>query len=139
MSDSFFDSNVILYGYDNTDERKRQLSRQLIRSSLEERSGEISFQVVQEVLNTLNRKLNTQIRPASMRRVLEDVLLPLWTVMPSQALYLEALNVHERYGYAFYDSLIIAAALEADADFLYSEDMQHGHQIEQTTIINPFL
>ena len=44
-----------------------------------------------------------------------------------------------RHGLRIYDSLIIAAALEAGCDTLYSEDMQHGQVIEGIRIENPFL
>lgn len=51
-----------------------------------------------------------------------------------------ALKVFEKYGYSIFDSLIIAAALEARCHTLYSEDMQHGQLIEGTLkITNPFL
>jgi predicted nucleic acid-binding protein len=50
-----------------------------------------------------------------------------------------ALNITERYGYSWYDSLIIAAALDAGCDTLYTEDLQHGQVIEnRLTINNPF-
>ncbi len=43
------------------------------------------------------------------------------------------------HGFPIYDALIVAAALEARCDTLYSEDMQHGRQIGGLTIVNPFL
>nr|WP_249809695.1 PIN domain-containing protein [Bradyrhizobium sp. 139] len=49
-----------------------------------------------------------------------------------------ALAVARNHGFAFYDALIVAAAVEAGCDILYSEDMQHGRSIEGLTIINPF-
>jgi len=49
------------------------------------------------------------------------------------------LDIKGRYRFSFYDSLIIAAALEANCQTLYSEDMQHGQIIETLTIQNPFL
>jgi predicted nucleic acid-binding protein len=58
--------------------------------------------------------------------------------MPSTALYIRAVEVRTRYRYSFYDSLIIAAALEAGCTRLYSEDLQHGQRIERLTIVNPF-
>jgi len=59
--------------------------------------------------------------------------------MPSEALYRRALEIKPRYGYSFYDSLIIAAALTAGCRRVYSEDLQHGQRIGQLTIVNPFL
>lgn len=51
---------------------------------------------------------------------------------------LKAINIKRRYRYSFWDSLIIASALENHCTLLYSEDMQHGQAIEGTlTIRNP--
>jgi predicted nucleic acid-binding protein len=41
--------------------------------------------------------------------------------------------VSRRYGYQHYDSMIIAAALQAGCERLYSEDMQHRQTIDKTT------
>jgi predicted nucleic acid-binding protein len=50
------------------------------------------------------------------------------------------LTLSERYGFSHYDSLIVAAALEAGCTDLYSEDMQNGQEIgNRLRIINPFL
>ena len=61
---------------------------------------------------------------------------------PSLALYNSAKRhtvSKQLYGFSFYDSLIVAAALEAGCSRLYTEDMQHGQQIHSLTIQNPFL
>ena len=50
-----------------------------------------------------------------------------------------ALDIQERYGFSWYDSLIVATALEAGCDTLYSEDMQNSQVIEgRLRIVNPF-
>ena len=48
------------------------------------------------------------------------------------------MHIAERYGYSIFDSLIIAAALDAGARTLYSEDMRDGQAIDGLTIRNPF-
>lgn len=49
------------------------------------------------------------------------------------------LALKKRYGYSYWDSLILASALESECSVVYSEDMQDGQSIEQTlTIKNPF-
>ena len=58
---------------------------------------------------------------------------------PSLSLYRRALDLQTRYRYGFYDSLVIAAALDAGCTRLYSEDLQDGQRIEGLTIKNPFL
>ena len=53
---------------------------------------------------------------------------------------LKATDIAERYRYSFYDSQIIAAAMESDCTILYSEDMQNGHLIDgKIRIVNPFV
>ena len=42
------------------------------------------------------------------------------------------------HNFAFYDALIVAAALEAGCDTLYSEDMQHGRVVAGLKIVDPF-
>ncbi len=71
-------------------------------------------------------------------RFFEQILLPLWQVMPSATLYRRGLGIQGRYGFSFYDALIVTAALESGYIRLYSEDLQHGQRIESLTIENPF-
>ena len=81
---------------------------------------------------------NVFIYLVSTRDFLRNVLAPLWRVQPSAALYTRTLDVQQRYRFSFYDSLIVAAALEAGCARLLSEDLQHGQLIEGLTIENPF-
>jgi len=135
MSD-FLDANVILYLF-SRDGRKRGIAENIVDTALHS-DASISFQVVQEVLNVMTRRAGDSMYPDDPHESLEDVLVPLWSVMPSQRLYERALAVQSRYRYSFYDSLIIAAALEAGCSRLYSEDLQNGQRIEGLTITNPF-
>jgi predicted nucleic acid-binding protein len=57
----------------------------------------------------------------------------------SESTIIGACNLADQYGFSFYDSLIIAAALECDCNMLYSEDLHDGQLIEgKLTIKNPF-
>ncbi len=48
-------------------------------------------------------------------------------------------DLRSRYPFSFWDGLIVASALSADAEVLYSEDMQNGLLIENSLkIVNPF-
>lgn len=139
MSGEFIDTNVFIYLFDETDERKRNIAEQLIQSALETRSACISHQVVQETLNVVTRKLPFPMSTENAQRFLEQILIPLWRIMPSPALYRRGLDLQSRYGFSFYDALIIAAALEFGCTRLYTEDLQHGQQIEGLLIENPFV
>jgi len=50
-----------------------------------------------------------------------------------------ALDIAERYGYSFYDSMILAAAINAGCSLVYTEDLQSGQHIKDSLlIVNPF-
>lgn len=137
MSADFIDSNVLVYLFDETDSRKYAVAERLVRDGLDGKAA-ISYQVVQETLNVLTRKLPNAATPEHARAFLAGVLEPLWRVMPSPGLFRRGLEISERYGYSFYNSMIIAAALQAGSSRLYSEDLQHTQRIEGLTILNPF-
>jgi predicted nucleic acid-binding protein len=138
MSGEFIDSNVFVYLFDETDERKRGVAEGIVGSALRTGGASISFQVVQETLNVVTRKLPAPMTAEDAKRFMERVLAPLWRVSPSSALYRRGLDLQARYRYGFYDSLIVAAALDAGCARLYSEDLQDGQRIEGLAIENPF-
>lgn len=135
-ADSFLDTNVFIYMFDSTTPEKRNSADRLVRQCIEDGSGCISYQVVQETLNVFTRKLGGS--PKQARRLLDDLLMPLWRVNPTGALYHRSLDLQARYRFSYYDSLIVAAALDAGCRTLFSEDLQHGQDIEELTIVDPF-
>lgn len=139
MSGSFFDSNILVYLFDDVDHDKRLRAGQMVEEALVAGGGVISHQVVQETLNVILRKLATPATVPDGQHFLETVLLPLWQIMPNVNLYRRGMDIQGRYQYSFYDSLIIAAALEAGCTRLLTEDLQHGQRIERLTIENPFI
>ena len=140
MSAQFFvDTNLFIYQLEALDEGKFETADRIIRRGIEDKNACISFQVVQECLNTALRKAEVPLTTDQMRSYMEAVLKPLYRVPATIALYHRALDVQARYRYGFYDSLIVAAALDAGCTRLYSEDLQDGQQIESLTIENPFV
>lgn len=138
MSDNFLDTNVFIYQLESIDARKQGIADAIIRDGVATRSACISYQVVQECLNTVLRKAELPLDSARARAYLDHVLAPLMRISASIGLYHRALEIQTRYRYGFHDALIIAAALEAACTRLYSEDLQHGQRIERLVIENPF-
>lgn len=134
----FIDTNLFIYQLEALDERKSAAADHIIHEGIETRNACISFQVVQECLNTAIRKAEIPLSMDEARHYLDTVLAPLFRVPASLSLYTRALDVQARYRYGFYDSLIVAAALGAGCTRLYSEDLQDGQKIEGLTIENPF-
>ena len=76
---------------------------------------------------------------AEAEQYLATVFGPLMSIHSSQVLYGEALRLSRGHGLSWYDSLIVAAALEGQCRVLYSEDLQHRRQFGDLQIQNPFL
>ncbi len=108
MSVDFIDTNVFVYLFDRTDAHKRGRAERLSRQALETGNAAISYQVVQETFNVITGKLKPPASAEDAHRLMNAVLAPLWRVMPSQRLYQSALEIKTRYGFSFYDALIIA-------------------------------
>jgi predicted nucleic acid-binding protein len=127
----FFDTNLIIYAF-REDDPRCEVARVLLATG-----GVISVQVLNELVAVLRRKLNFSWDDVLAAVEAVRTLCP--TIVPiTAATHEAALKIAVRYGYQIYDSLIIAAAVEAKSKTLYSEDMNDGQDIEGTTISNPF-
>ena len=140
MSAKFFlDTNILVYTFDEENPGKRDRARALVAEALAESSGAISYQVIQEFLNAALRKFSKPLTAGDAERYLTVVLEPLCAVFAGVELYHQAIDISERWKYSFYDSLVIASALQAGCTVLYSEDLQHGQKIGDLRILNPFV
>jgi predicted nucleic acid-binding protein len=140
MSDRYFlDTNIFVYSLDPVDPRKARIAEDLVTRGVGSRLGVISYQVVQEFMNVSLRQFQVTMTATELELYFFKVLLPMMTIPSSSGLFLEALRLKTTDQIAWYDSLIIAAALQGDCEVLYSEDMQHGRRFGDLVIQNPFL
>ena len=130
MPGSFFDTNVLIY-IASGDVAKADRAEALIAGG-----GAISVQVLNEAASIARRKMRLSWAETD---ALLNGFCGLLTIHPL------TLETHEtgrrlapRYGFSLYDAMIVAAALSAGCATLWSEDMQHGHEVEGLRIINPF-
>jgi predicted nucleic acid-binding protein len=140
MSDRFFlDTNVFVYRFDEGAPEKKRRSAVLIRHALATNEGVISFQVVQEFLSLAFRRLDPPMSSTEAEQFLAMTLGPLLAIQSSHVLYWQALHLSRRFSLSWYDSLIVAAALEANCRILYTEDLQHNQKFDNLRVQNPFL
>lgn len=140
MSDSvFFDSNSLIYRFSPLEALKQNRATTILREAVLRQNGVISYQVVQEVLNVGLKSAKPLITLPEANLLFESFSLDFQIVPWSLLLVSQALKIKERYRFQWYDCLIVAAALEARCDVLYTEDLQHQQRIEGLTVVNPFL
>jgi predicted nucleic acid-binding protein len=139
MSGRFFlDTNIFVYTFDAKAPAKAKKAAQMIRRAADTGEGIVSNQVVQEFFNVALRRFAQPMSVAEAEQYLITVFRPLLAVHSSPAIYVEALRIAAKHNFAWYDSLIVAAALEGQCETLYSEDFQHGRDIEGLRVENPF-
>jgi predicted nucleic acid-binding protein len=140
MSDRFFlDTNIFVYSFDRSAALKARKAAQLIRKALTTQKGITSYQVVQEFFNVALKRFSQPMKATDAEQYLGTVFRPLLSVHSSQALYAEALRLQAKSELSWYDSLIVSAAIQAQCDFLFTEDIQHGQRFGNLKVANPFL
>lgn len=134
----FIDTNIIVYAFDRRDRYKWETANRMMGEALETHKGIVSFQVIQEFANVSLQKFRQPLKPRDCKIFISNFLAPLCQIYPSPDLYNEAVNLFAETGLGFYDSLIVAAAVRADCQVLYSEDLTDGQIIRSVKIVNPF-
>lgn len=132
MAGDFLDSNVLIYAF--TADLRAARAQVLLQ-----RRCTISVQGLNEFANIARRKLGRSWSEIRLDLAAIRVLCPI-VIAIDTGLHETALGLSERYNFAFYDGLMVAAALRAGSDTLWSEDMQHGMRVDGGLLIaNPFL
>ncbi|NYZ13279.1 PIN domain-containing protein [Azospirillum sp. RWY-5-1] len=131
MPGSFLDTNILVY-LASGDPEKADRAEHIVNQG-----GTISVQVLNELANVARRKMRLSWQDTG---TLLSLIRALLTVHPlTLATHELGLALAERYGLSIYDAMIVAAALQAECDTLWSEDMQHGLEIDGgLRIVNPF-
>ncbi len=132
----FIDTNIFVYAKVNIDDEDKHLSA---KEFLAATSAEIitSTQVLGEFYNVLSRyRIDDEFIQTSVMDLLKYSKVKIITLNTIKLCW----NIRKKFKYQYYDSLIIASALENNCSTLYTEDMQHGQIIEEKLkLINPFL
>jgi predicted nucleic acid-binding protein len=131
MPASFFDTNVLVY-LASSDAAKADRAEATIAAG-----GAISVQVLNELANVARRKMRMSWTDT---HAFLDMLRSLLTVHPlTLETHETGLALAERYSLSTYDAMIVASAILAGCDTLWSEDMQHGFVLKEgLRIVNPF-
>lgn len=133
----FLDTNILVYLFDTDSPAKQRTVRELL--SREALAGKVmlSTQVLQEFYVTVTRKLATPVEPEAAYRAVQD-FTAFSIVKLDSSLILAAIVRSQTAQFSFWDALIVEAAIEGGAKYLYSEDFQDGQIVDGAHITNPF-
>ncbi len=131
-SGRFLDTNVLVYAQVNGDYRTA-IARQILYEG-----GVVGVQVLNEFASVARAKLG--LNWSQVQEAIDDIVILCPAPRPlSFSAHRRALGLSNRFGFSIWDSLIVAAALDAGCSTLLTEAMQHGQVIEGLRIENPFL
>jgi predicted nucleic acid-binding protein len=131
MPGRFFDTNVLIH-VASADVAKADRAEKLLREG-----GTISVQVLNEATNVARRKM--AMSWAETGAFLSTIRALLSVVPVTIEVHETALALAERHGFSIFDAMIVAAAVHAECDTLWSEDMQNGMVVEgRLRIVDPF-
>jgi len=129
----FIDTNILIYFATDTGAKRDIINEKLGACEF----NFISIQVLNEFNNTCFRK--GLLPPDGIEFSVKEYADMFNVAVLNVETVINALKIKQIYQYSYYDSLIIATALQNDCNILYSEDMHNSQKIEnKLTIINPF-
>ncbi|MBK9166501.1 MAG: PIN domain-containing protein [Bryobacterales bacterium] len=135
MSVEFVDTNILVYAHDAADPGRHETAVALVSRLEEHGSGALSTQVLCEFYSAATRKLGFSAHEAEA--VIAD--FGFWMIQrPTHGDLLHACELRREIKLSWWDALILASALSIGANVLWSEDFQHGRQIDSLVIRNPF-
>ena len=124
----FLDTNILVYAHDISAGEKHDVSKEKISGLWESGLGVLSTQVLQEFYVVVTSKLPKTIPCDVAKNIVADLLK--WEVVVNDGeSIMRAIDIERRYGYSFWDSMIIGAALDGQADVLFTEDLKHGQTL----------
>jgi predicted nucleic acid-binding protein len=133
----FVDTNVFVYAYSDDDIQKHNTAKKLLQNDLSENIIVVSVQILNEFYSVMSKsKLSHKEITLYVREIAKQTFVKSITIETVEL----CLRIREKYQFSWWDSLVLASALEQECSVLDSEDLQHGQVIENSLeIINPFV
>jgi predicted nucleic acid-binding protein len=130
---AFIDTNIWLYALLDTGEADKSSRARKILSQTE---PILSVQVINEICVNLIKKAG--FTEEQISQLVEALYEKYPIIEMDESILLDASQLRQEYALSFWDSMVVACALAADAEILFSEDMQNGLVIRGTLEIkNP--
>ncbi|MDR2542319.1 MAG: PIN domain-containing protein [Treponema sp.] len=127
----FIDTNILIYLYSEDEAEKQDISKKVF----DKYACVISTQVLNEFCNVCIGKLNQSVE--DVESAIDEIIKQCTVSLLEKHNIKQALQIHKRYGYKYFDSLIIASAISSDCKYLITEDLADGQILDdKLKIIN---
>ena len=130
----FIDSNTFLYTFDLAETTKQKIAQDWLVTLAERDLGVTNLQVLNEIASVATRK-SSRFADLFFRI---DSFAQFGTTPTNFDTSLAARRICASINYSWWDSLLLASALELGCTHFLSEDLQDGQMVEGLTIVDPF-
>ncbi|MBI5212566.1 MAG: PIN domain-containing protein [Nitrospirae bacterium] len=136
----FLDTNVIVYLFDKSEDKKHKTAKELFNKCVLERELFISAQVINEFVVIASQKIKNPLSLEEIKKRIAFLSDAAIVVNISLATCNSAINLKSQHKISYWDALIAASALENKCAVLYTEDLHNGLVInDKLSVSNPFL
>jgi len=133
----FVDTNLLVYSRDVSEGTKMRSGQAWLERLWDAQSGRISTQVLSEYFVTVTRKLSPGLTEGEAWSDIEALMI--WRPISIDNVLLRSTrHIQQRFGFSWWDSMIVAAAQASGCTYLLTEDLQDGQSLEGLTIVDPF-
>jgi predicted nucleic acid-binding protein len=134
----FVDSNVLVYARDLSERDKQQRASHWIEALAIAGAGRLSYQVLVEAYSALTRRGKPHMDLSDARIYISNY--GYWHPLHVDLTVVgRAWQIQDRFGFSWWDCLIVAAAQISECAYLLTEDLQHGQDLEGVKVVDPFL
>ncbi|MBC8417980.1 MAG: PIN domain-containing protein [Desulfobacterales bacterium] len=134
---TFFDTNILVYGFDNSNQEKYEVASGFIIQAYQKGVGVLSTQVLKEFYVTVTQKIPQKMDMDDAEQAIRD--FSMWTVVETNVdLILKAIDIQRRHSLSFWDAMVVAAAKVSTCTNLLTEDLSHDTFVDDVHILNPF-
>jgi predicted nucleic acid-binding protein len=137
MTDKFFiDTNILVYACIGNDQVKHGKTLDFFKT-VENKEIFVSTQILSELYSALSKNgIDEKLIKNYLINIANRTIIAVITLNTIKY----CLDLKEKYRYSYWDSLVLATALENNCSIVFSEDMKHNQLIEiKMRIVNPFV
>jgi predicted nucleic acid-binding protein len=132
----FVDTNLLIYSMDPQETKRRGVAAALLKNLTDTGTLVLSPQSLNECYRALTERRDLLHRNAAQAYVIS--LLRFCTAPYDFDVTRRAWQIQERHGFGWWDTVLLASASLARCGVFFTEDMQHGRDVDGMTIVNPF-
>lgn len=133
----FLDTGVLVYAYDRSAGKKREIARRILEELWQNGMGVVSAPVLMEFFTAVTSFVPRPLSRAKALEILQDFMT--WEVVyPDPNDLREALNLATKRNLSLWDAMVLVCALKAEASLLYSENFSPRLSLPRLAIRNPF-